>query len=268
MISQTLPKAWLAFTSNKKYLILTILFEFLFLFAVINSFFSFFIPTAEAFDKVNQAMQEQMADLQESELYELEGRLLTDDEFMVAYHSLFVMIVLFIVSVFVSWLVFRTPVWYLSLKSILKKMPLKTVIKKFVLLNLFWFVLLILSFGLYSLATGSTTTIIPVVSSSGASLVFIALFLVISYFSSISFALIPAQHTFRKTFIEGVKHAKVIIPAFLFNALIVFIVCTLPFNWIQTRPLLSLAIILFISIPSLAFARLHIIAAVWLKLKA
>jgi len=171
-------------------------------------------------------------------------------------------------SVFFDWyiasfVVYR--VWYLSHKTIHKKIPFGTYALKFSLLSLFWFVAICIVFSIYSMAMGSPATILPLVSSTGASLFMLLLFAVILYFSQVSFALIPSQQTFKKTFTLGVKHAGTILPAFLVNALIVFIVLTLPFNWIQTMPLLAMAIMIFISIPALAFTRIHMIVASWEK---
>jgi hypothetical protein len=161
--------------------------------------------------------------------------------------------------------VFKTPVWYFSHKSILPKMPFGIHALKFALLSLFWFFALIVIFSIYSAATGSTATILPIISSMGASIAMWIGLLAIFYFAQISFALIPAQQTFKKTFQYGTKHVATILPAFMVNTLIAFIVLTLPYNWAQTMPLLTLAIMLFITIPALAFARAHMIVATWHK---
>jgi hypothetical protein len=108
-----------------------------------------------------------------------------------------------------------------------------------------------------------TTNLLPLSTTAGTNILMGILLLSILYFSQISFALIPSQQTFKKTFILGVKQAKKILPIFIINLLIVFVAFTLPFNWITTMPMLSLAIILLITIPALALARLNIIVATW-----
>jgi hypothetical protein len=188
-----------------------------------------------------------------------------NEEFMMEYKVLATSMILFLLSTFAAWLVFKTPVWYFSHKSILPKMPFGIHVLKFCLMSLFWFFTTLMAIIIYSAATGSTATIIPIVSSTGASLLMWIVLLAIFYFSQISFALIPAQQTFKKTFDYGTKHVTTILPAFIVNTLITFIVLTLPYNWAQTMPLLTLAIILFITIPALAFARLHMIVATWTK---
>jgi len=264
-LSQTLPKAWTAFTENKKYLLFIILIEFVFLFLLTQAHLYFFVPSAEAATMAGEAMSKQVEAMPETELYQLETKLAESKEFMVAYRLLLTYIIYFILSILALFIVFRTPLWYLSHKSIYKKMPFKPVMIKFPLMTLFWFAIICVAFVIYSIATGSTATILPLVSSDTATFLMLIILLAVFYFSQISFALIPAQQTFKKTFTYGVKHAKSIIPAFLVNASITFIVLSLPFNWIATMPLLSLAIILIITIPALAFARLHMIVAIWEK---
>jgi hypothetical protein len=264
-LNQTLPKAWLAFKENKKYLIWIVLIEFIFLFALTQIHLMYFIPSADAAARAGEAMEQEVQKLTETELYQLETLLAQNQDFMTAYHDLIIYMGYFIVSFFLLFAVFRTPLWYISHKSILKKMPFKNVAIKFPLLSLFWFILVCISFAIYSIATSSTATILPIISPFWLTIVMYVIFLAIFYFAQISFALIPSQQTFKNTFVHGYKNAKTIIPAVLVNAIIAFIACSLPFNFIFTYPLIALAIILIVSIPALAFARLHMIIATWQK---
>ncbi len=265
ILATTLPRAWKAFTNNKRYLILAMLFEFIFLFVLTQISFTFFEPSAQAVQRAGEIMSAEIEKLPETELYQLDAILLENKEFMQEYKILITSILFFLISMFAAWLVFKTPVWYFSHKSILSKIPFGTHALKFSLISLFWFFILIAAFSIYSIATGSTATILPIISSTGASITMWIALLAIYYFSQISFALIPAQQNFKKTFDYGIKHARTIFPAFIINALITFIALTLPYNWAETMPLLTLAIILFITIPALAFARVHMIVATWLK---
>jgi hypothetical protein len=264
-LNQTLPKAWLAFKENKKYLIWIVLIEFVFLFALAQIHLAYFVPSAEAATRTGEIISKEIEGLPETELYQLESTLSQSEEFMTVYNELLAYMGFFIVSLFLAFIVFRTPLWYISHKSIFKKMPFKTVLWKFPLLGLFWFVVLAVAFSIYSIATGSTATILPIISPFWLTLIMYVIFLAIFYFAQISFALIPSQQTFKNTFVQGYKNAKTIIPAVLVNAIIAFIACSLPFNFIFTYPLIALAIILVISIPALAFARLHMIIATWHK---
>ncbi len=264
ILTTTLPRAWKAFTENKRYLLLILLFEFIFLFVLAQIHLAILMPSSETIERVQNIMAEEMQKLPETELYQLESVLMNNEEFMMQYKIVLTSITYFILALLAAWIAFKAPVWHLSHKSILKNMPLGTSILKFSLLSVFWFVLLFASFVIYRISTGSQT-VLPLVSSTTASLIMIIVALVIYYFSQVSFALIPAQQTFKKTFVFGIKHASTILPAFLINTIITFIVLSLPFNWIETMPLLSLAIILFVTIPALAFTRLHLIIATWQK---
>ncbi len=277
ILSTTLPRAWKAFTENKRYLIFAMLFEFVLFFSIFYATATIFVPTMEAYNEVQTIMNQELEKLPETELYQLENVIQKNEEFLSKYKIFFTYIIFFFIIIYALTTIFKLPLWYFSHKSILKKMPFGTTAMKFVLLCLFWFIVFCASFLIYSMATGSTETVIPLISSPAATLTMYIIFIAIWYFSQISFALIPAQQTFKKTFVYGIKHAKTILPAFIVNAIITFIVFSLPFNWTSIAPkigiepgtltfvLLLLAIIIFTTAPALAFARIHMITATWQK---
>ncbi len=104
-----------------------------------------------------------------------------------------------------------------------------------------------------------------IIFNTGMTIIAATVLLAIIYFAQTSFALIPAQQTFKNTFAYGVKYARTILPAFIINIIISGITNILPFIWFKTIPILSIAIIILITIPAMAFARLHMIIAVWPK---
>src|SRR3990172_6641427 len=165
ILSTTLPKAWKAFTNNKRYLILAMLFEFIFFFVLVQVSFAFFEPSAQAVQRAGEIMQQEIEKIPESELYQLDAMLIENEDFMMEYKTLITSIILFLLSTFAAWLVFKTPVWYFSHKSILPKMPFGVHALKFALLSLFWFVVILIAFTIYSITTGSTATILPIISS-------------------------------------------------------------------------------------------------------
>jgi len=275
-LTQTLPKAWNIFLKNKKYLILIVLLEFFFLFVLAQLHLLFFIPSADASLKAQEAMQKELQKLPDTEIYQLDSVLVQNEEFMQSYRLLIRNIVYFLLSAFATWTFFRAPLWYLAHASI-KKVPLGRTIGKFSLLSIFWFIAGLIALFAYSVLTGSTQTVLPIVSSGTTTFLMLVIFIVILYFAQVSFALLPAQQTFKKTFALGTTHAKTIAPAFLINQIIQFVALALPFNWIELAPNLGvetggltfvigiLAIMLCITIPALAFARIHLIVATWLK---
>lgn len=258
MIAKTLPNAWTALKGNKKLLLAIILIEFLFLYALTQVHLYFFVPTAQTADLLSGIMQEELDQLAGAEVLQMEGALAGNEAFMSAYHDLLALLGLFLLSALLTWIIFKTLSWHLSLKSIHNKTPFTASLLKFPLLSLFWFAVLCITLTLYSVATGAALPLGPVVT------LFTLLTIIIAYFAQISFALIPAQQTFKKTFTTGITNAHNTIPAFLVNALILGIAFWLPFNWMD-NPALTAAIILLISIPALAFTRLHMIIATWQK---
>ena len=89
------------------------------------------------------------------------------------------------------------------------------------------------------------------------------LFAIVFYFASISFALIPAKQTFKKSFTYGYTHVKTILPAYIVNLLLIFLGITLPVTLGKFEPLLAFVVIILFTVPALAFARLHMIVASW-----
>lgn len=276
-LATTIPRAWLAFTENKKYLILIAIIEIIFFISFVYLHFKLFMPSAEEAIKIGEAMQQDLQKLPESEYYQLEGLVTKNQDFNTAYRSLFAMIVYFFLGSLALFILLRAPLWYLSHKSILKKMPFKKVLIKFPLLSIFWLVAALATISVFSLFIDYDAILsfgIPVIATF---LLYLAL-LAVLYFSQVSFALIPSQQTFKNTFIYGTKHAKSIAPAFIVNFIICFVFIGLPFQWTRfasahsIQPYSALFLIIFIAsiicaACALAFARLHMIIATWINYK-
>jgi len=266
ILTKTLPNAWNLFVKHKQYLILFVLLDFVFLFFTAQAHLTYFIPTADAANRAGEIITQELQTLQMTDAYQLDAILMQNSQFKQAYHDLLQGIIYFFITMFIIWIVIRSAIWHISYKIIHKKTNWKTNVLKFALFSLFWFVVVAIVFVLYSISTGSTATLLPIVGNPLISILMIALFVLIYYFSQISFALVPVQQSFNKTFAYGVKYAKKFVPVALINAIIVFLALSLPLNWLQTYPIISLAIIIIISIPALAFARVHIIGATeWVK---
>jgi len=275
-LTQTLSKAWKLFAENKKYLVLIVIIELLFLTAFAGLQYYFFYPSAEAATRAGEAISKEMEKLPETEVYQLEGLLANNPDFMQAYKDLLTSMIYFLLGTLAAWIIFKGPAWHLTHKSALKKITLKQTWWKFALLSVFWFIATVVVFLLYSLATGSTDTLLPMESSTATDVFLSIIFLVIFYFAQISFALIPAQQTFKKTFTYGWKHAKTIIPAFLVNLLITFVFIGLPFTWAGFAPKIGIQygtalfaatifITIILGILALAYTRLHMVVITWQK---
>lgn len=265
-LSQTLPKAWSAFSRNKRLLLIIVLLEFFLLFALFKIYMQFFIPTQEVFTGLSELMQQRMAELPDEELYKVEGLLFEDAEFMALYRKLIYLWFSMIGVMALTSILFKAPLWYLAHKSVLKSMPLKSLGKTFALM-LFW----LFASGLVLLAYGYIASGFFEEPGLPAQIVLAAALLAVSYFAQIGLSLVPARQTFKKMFVIGVKQAKEVVPAFLVNAVIAFNALALAFLWASkvSKSMWGVAalaaLLALISFPALAFTRVHMVIAVWQK---
>lgn len=264
MITTTLPKAWKAF--KNWHTLGAIVCDAFFFFAIITVLSQFVIPGAALGEQLSTIIAEEANKLGESNILQLESTLMANEDFVSAYRLLQLYLFVFIPGILlVLLLIFKTPIWWLTHSSILKKMPFATTALKAPLLTLFWFAIFAASYFIYSISTGSSF-IIPLGSTILSNILFGALLLLISYFMPISFALIPAQQTFKKTFSNGIHYAKKLIPAYLVNTLLTFIAVSTPLLLLfNAKPLFGIIAIIIISLPVIHFTRLHITLATWQK---
>lgn len=239
-----------------------LLLEAIFFISVLYLHYHFFIPSADAALRAGEVMQEEIQQKTDAELYTLDQTLSENDAFMTEYLRLLENIAYFFLGILGITLLARGPIWYLS-HSLVHPVSLKRTWLKFIGLTLVWFVFLIAALLVYSVLEGSTTTILPVVSSRTASALFIIATAIIAYLAQTSYALLSHDQTFKNTFLFAFKQAKKAGPAWLVSALITFVALTLPLNWI-IRPPIALAVYAAISIPLLHFARINLIVP-WSK---
>jgi len=258
---QTINKTWNAIKNNKLNFILSVLLDFIFISALVLVQYAFLVPTVEAQMKTLEIINAETAKLSTAEYYQLDSILTQNEEFEGAWSIVKTFILLFLLTGFGAWIIFKTIVWWLSLKTIYNKVPFSETALKFPLLSLFWFIVLIVGFIIYST---STSSLIPIVSPTIGAALYGIFFLIISYFASISFSLIPARQTFKKTFVVGWKHAKTILQAYIINAVLITAVFYLLYlaAKAQTPAAAFLFILLLIAF---AFTRIHIIVATWQK---
>lgn len=263
ILTQTLPKAWNLFWKHKHLLLLVLILEAAFFVSVVRLHYSFFVPTSEAALRATEAMQKEFENTPNEELHLLDETLSQNPEFMASYFVLVENIIYFLLGTLLLWIVFRGPLWYLSHRSV-RETPFLRFMAKFAGMTLFWAATIALAVLGYSIIEGSTATILPIVSSTTASALFIALLLVIFYFQQLSYALLTEKQTFKNTFIFGIKQWKKAVPVWIVSSLITFIALTLPMNWVQSLPQASLALYALLSVPALDFARVNMIVP-WSK---
>src|SRR3989344_4888051 len=259
-LSLTLPKAWSAFSKNKRLLLFVVLLEFFLLFVLFKIYMQFFIPTQDVFTDISAMMQEKMSSLADEDLYKVEGLLFEDADFMALYHRLIYLWLGMLVIMSAATVLFKAPLWHIAHKSILKSIPLKSLGKTYFLMVFWWFVGASIIFAYASVSSSFFEEPGFIIKA----LLTLTL-LILCYFADVSFSLVPARQTFKKTFILGIKSAKAIVPAFLVNSVIAFNALALPFIW-ATKVSQSMwgvaalaALLAFITFPALAFTRVHMI---------
>lgn len=258
---KTIPLTWNAIKTHKLNFILSILLDFIFITALVLVQYAFLVPTVEAQMKTLEIINAETAKLPTAEYYQLDSILTQNEEFEGAWAVVKTFIIMFLLTGFGAWIIFKTLAWWLSLKTIYNKVPFSEVALKFPLLSLFWFAILSIGFVFYSI---STSSLIPLVSPAIGTAFLGLLFILLTYFASISFSLIPARQTFKKTFAIGVKHAKNIVPAYAINLVVIGAIFYLLYlaAKAQTQTTIFLFILLLIA---LAFTRVHITVATWQK---
>jgi len=257
----TLQLTWNAILKNKRNFVFSILLDFIFITALVLVQYAFLIPTIEAQMKTLEIINQETAKLSTAEYYQLDSILTQNEEFEGAWAVVKTFIIMFLLTGFGAWIILKTLAWWLSLKTIYNKVPFSEMAYKFPLLSLFWFAILFVGFIIYST---STSSIIPIVSPTIGAILYGIFFLIVLYFASVSFSLIPARQTFKNTFVTGWKHAKKILPAYITN--IVLISAVFYLLYLAAKAQTQAAIFLFIlTLITFAFARTHIIIATWQK---
>jgi|GEM_PF-6435090 len=257
----TLHLTWNAILKNKRNFVFSILLDFIFITALVLVQYAFLVPTVEAQMKTLEIINSETAKLSTAEYYQLDSILTQNEDFEGAWSVVKTFIVMFLLSGFAAWIIFKTIVWWLSLKTIHNKVPFSEVALKFPLLSLFWFVLIFVGFIFYST---STSSLIPLVSPTIGAALFGIFFIIMNYFASVSFSLVPSQQTFKKTFSIGIKHAKNIVLAYAINLALIGAVFYLLYLAAKAQtPAAAFLFVLLLIV--FAFTRIHIIVATWQK---
>lgn len=262
-LTQTLPKAWNIFLKQKHLLLLVLILEAAFFMSVVGLHYKFFLPTSEAALRAAEAMQKEFEQTPNEELHLLDETLSQNEQFMNNYLVLVENIGYFLLGTLILWILFRGPLWYLSHRAV-RDTPFVRFFAKFAGITLAWAFIFTLVVVLYSVLSGSTATILPIVSGTTASLLFVFVLLIATYFQQLSYALLADKQTFKNTFISGTKHWKKAAPTWIVSGLITFVALTFPMNWVQTVPQASLALYALVSVPLLHFARINLIVP-WQK---
>lgn len=262
---KTLNLTWNAIKTHKRNFVFSIIFDAIFIVLFGLSQFAFFVPLglAEAQMKTLDVISQETAKISTAEYYQLDSILGNNQDFQDLWSLMLTFIVLSLTSFVVLWLLFKLPSWLFSLKTIYSKVPFSELAFKFPLLSVFWFVVIFIGTFIFTLSTGS---LIPLISPTIGLVLYVVFLFIILYFMSVSFALVPSQQTFKNTFIFGVRYAKKIFVACVFNVISIGAIFYLLYIGAKAEIHLVLFIFLFILLLiTFAFARTHIIVATWQK---
>ncbi|MEM4263384.1 MAG: hypothetical protein QW666_00630 [Candidatus Woesearchaeota archaeon] len=198
----------------------------------------------------------------QQDITQLKPALMKSAEFMTAYHQIIKHAVIFLIAIFLAWIIFKSMNWYLANRIVKGKISFKSYAKYFAIYSLLWFAgLMIILCILMWMLSYAASTVLPIISHTGARIIAAILTLTLAYFAFISFSLIP-KVKFKEVFIKGIKQWKQITPAYLLLIIITFLAGYIPLKislWQNPAAYwLVLAFVLFISIPALSYGRIYI----------
>lgn len=256
----TIATAWKAFVAQKKLLPLIVFVDLLFFYGLARLHYEIFNRASAAAIRLTAMMGEQAQQLATAETMPSFAAL-ESPEFMNAFHEVVTYISIFFAAAGLLWLVGKGITWFLAHKTAEKKTDLKLFAAKFLGMTLFWCAafsaIAVLALNLMDYALFST---IPLIGETTANIIIALLLCALAYFVNISYALVP-HRTFVPTFALGVKRWKTLVPVHVIGMLILFVAVTVPASLIKIDITLSLAFIIAIALPAIAWSRVFWITA-------
>jgi len=249
----TIAKAWNAFVRQKKLLPLIVLIDILFVYGMTRLSAEVLSRAQEYVMKLTIMTTQQVQEIAESEA--VQASLVQSQEFLTLYHQLLKYVVLFFAGAFVVWTVGKGLTWYLAHRTVEKKVPARVFALKFLGMTAFWFAaFVLLTFVALSLFDYVLFGVFPLIGKASANALVILLYWILAYFVFISYALVPHK-AFKQTFVLGVLRWKELLPVHIVGSLIFFVATTVPASIVKLSVPLSFAFIIFLALPSIAFAR-------------
>ena len=256
-ITSNIASARQTFTNSKRQIFLIILLQFIFLAILVWSSIEILPKIPEAALQMGDILAQQSQSLQPEEAYKLEEMLGQNAQFMEALQATIKAFLTLVAIIAASWIILIMPCWYLAHTSV-KKTPIKVLFKLFGL-GIFWSIVLGLIFVLYSIASGSTATILPLTSAGATTTIMILVLALVVYVSHVTFA--AADQKFKKMFSICITHAKTLVPAVLINGLLIFVAGSFGVLWWFDNPTVALVLLICLLFPVCAFTRMHLIQA-------
>jgi hypothetical protein len=183
-------------------------------------------------------------------------------EFVEYYHDLLGNVLIFAIISYILWSLFQGLNFGIT-HGMIKKTNIAKYLFKFSWINLIWCGVTALLFFIYLRWTLSNRlTFIPIISRGTISVIMGIFFIIICYFSFISYGLLAHNtfiNTLKNTFVIGVKNILHLLLMFLIIILSLGIIFTLILLSAKLTAFLSVIIIIIVLLPALYFSRIYLI---------
>src|SRR3989338_4062567 len=157
-ITTNLVSAWRTFRNSKRQIALTILLQFAFIVILAWASIEILPKVPESALHMSEILTEQSNLIPPEEAYRLEEVLSQNPDFMAALHETIKVLFVLLAIIIASAILLIMPCWFLAHQSV-KKTDLSILFKLFGL-GIFWTVIFGIVFLFYSVASGSTQTIL------------------------------------------------------------------------------------------------------------
>ncbi len=249
-----IAKAWKAFVAHKKVLPLVVLVDLLFIYGLTRLHYEIFNRASTYAIKLTAMMGRQVQELTESEAMQ-EFAMLQSPEFAAAYQALLKYIAIFFFGALIIWLSGKGIVWLAAHKAADKKTNVRDYALRFTGMTLFWFAAFIaLTLATLVLLDYALFGVFPLIGKIGANAAAVLFYWILAYFVFISYSIVP-KPAFKSTFVLGVTRWKELLPVHIIGSLVFFVATTVPSSLVKLNIYLSLAFIVLIALPMMAFMR-------------
>jgi len=250
----TIAKAWKAFAARKELLLLAVPVDFVFYWLLAQLHYEIFNRASAAAMQLTALMGKQAEQLATSEAVP-DLATLQSPEFTNAFHQLLMYTGIFIASAIALWLVGKGILWFIAHKTADKKVNAALFVKKFLGMTLFWALALVVVMTIaLNVLDYALFSPIPLIGEGVANFIIFLLFAVFAYFVFLSYALLPNK-VFIPTLTLGLTRWKELVPVHLVGMLLYFVAVSVPTSLVKVSIYLSLAMVLLISLPAIAFSR-------------
>lgn len=259
---KTISEASRTFWKNKKYIVLLVLLDIVFYYLFRTLHVNVFKQLAGHLTVATQIIQMQVSKVAEAaELLDLNNALMQNQQFTTEYDAVLKYVLLLFLGMLGLWTGFKGAQWYLAKKLVFGQVSFVKYFLKFAVYTLFWFVVLVILLAInVSLASSAKTSILPILGPTGTSILTSLFMLLLSYFTFISYLVVPEEKTLRKTYQLGVKKAGTFVPVFIVMLLVTFVAATLPVT--IGNKYIAIVLFVFITLPAVVWTRIYLATAV------